>query len=277
MKLNELTNEQINQMPPLTMDEITPDFAEKLKKGQRMPLLDQEDKKTNLGSIVDVDGQIVRLDQSVSSQLFGDVEEKFDSEPIGIDADYQEPDPIVSRFRSSLATGDTDEAMKSLDLILKQQDVVNRFKRDLTPEAMNADLLRGFQERRMGRTPSMTLTRTGQFEGERRSPEEIERAGQTDAVRALSQFAAGARGRANIKNQMSQIEASIANSKERLAELKRQFKKKLGLRRDRISVCAGSMAFLQSSHNALAAAPLTLQRSSASAFTSTATEDGSCL
>lgn len=76
---------------------------------------------------------------------------------------------IEDIYSQAVANGDLDAADKALDLAMKQQEAVNSFSEDLTPEAMLSDRFRAFQERRDGKTPSMQLTKSGAFGGEKRS------------------------------------------------------------------------------------------------------------
>lgn len=145
-------------------------------------------------------------------------------------------EPLVSQIGQAIQRGNSDEAIRLIDAALGAQDVVDRFRKDLTPESMNADLLRAFSERRQGRNPSMTLTRTGQFGGEKRSPDEIERTGQRDRFGMLRELV-GTRQRGEaIKNDISRIESNIALRVAELERLNKQFATQQDFLRDREAV-----------------------------------------
>jgi len=112
-------------------------------------------------------------------------------------------------FSRSVQAGDTEGAVKALDAILKSSDVAQRFRKDLSPEATSADLLRGFSERRAGRQPSMNLSKSNAFRGERGNPRDVERQGERDVLTTLSAIGQSKRGNKGLDLQNQQIRTNV--------------------------------------------------------------------
>jgi hypothetical protein len=98
---------------------------------------------------------------------------RFDSQ-IDLNANAQAAATPQQILTSSLQNGDFEQAQKALDAINSLAGSGSKFKKDLTPEALLADRIRGLSERRQGRLPSNQLTNSGAFAGEKRSPFAIE-------------------------------------------------------------------------------------------------------
>jgi hypothetical protein len=203
-------------MDDMMKAEVKPLMLRGVDDGPTAPVADETD------PAIKVDTKNIKAPKLQLPELDG--EDILNSEVINIDGTFTPQETMSNNFAAAIKAGDSNSALAALDTILKAQDVADRFRRDLTPEAMNADLLRGFQSRRQGREPAMTLTKSGEFRGEKRSPEEIEKGGQRDVINALTKFASGSKGRADTKNQMTRISADIVNAKERLDVATRRFK-----------------------------------------------------
>ena len=106
-------------------------------------------------------------------------------------------------YENALNAGDIDLADRMLDMSIKQQEAVRGLSRDLSPEAMMADRLRGYQERRQGRTPSMQLTNSGEFRGDRRAPYDLEKAEENTKLERMLKLGANRRAEDSNKRQSS--------------------------------------------------------------------------
>ena len=95
---------------------------------------------------------------------------------------------IDAEIQNAIFSGDEDRALKMINAVMARQDMVERFRKNLMPEAYMADSVRRFRDVRQGRQPAQESVRSGVFRGEQRSPEEIERTGQQDRAALLRDF-----------------------------------------------------------------------------------------
>ena len=131
--------------------------------------------------------------------------------------------PALERARQQiLSGGDLTEADKLLDLALKEQQVISGFRPSLDAEALLADRLRAFNERREGRTPSNQLTKLGVFGGERTTPgEELSRR-EARTLRALEGISGISEREASGRRASRKTEAELLNLEKNVStELKR--------------------------------------------------------
>ena len=84
------------------------------------------------------------------------------------------PEKLQEIASIAIDQGDFDLADRAINLALKQSQLQQSFKTDLSPEAITADTLRGFAERRLGGPQTNQLTKSGKFGGESRNPFDIE-------------------------------------------------------------------------------------------------------
>lgn len=106
----------------------------------------------------------------------------------GVEAGAQDPNKqdLYGQYADAVRIGDYDSAQQVLALMQQEQDLVSGFRKDLSPEALMADLMTGIDEKREGMAaPSMTLTKTGVFSGEKRAPYDIQKGEEKTAYQKL--------------------------------------------------------------------------------------------
>lgn len=92
---------------------------------------------------------------------------------IDIPGDFKKPvedSDIIRDIVQNIKLGQVDEANKAIDAARNLASLAGAFRKDLSPEAMMVDRLRARTQRRLGKAETNQLTRSGQFEGEKRSP-----------------------------------------------------------------------------------------------------------
>ena len=130
------------------------------------------------------------------------------------------PDLDADELRGAIFSQDDDEVLKYIDSALKKTG--SDFQEDLTPEATNVDLLRGFGQRRQGKTQTMDLTSSGQFEGEKRAPFDIGRINQADQLTAKRAAANSAIARSQIEMRARELRLSYDSMKVKAIQLAEQ-------------------------------------------------------
>lgn len=133
---------------------------------------------------------VTELEEPLSSSnpLLPDGPERkrdFFNEPEGIDPEIQKIVDRVSvdmdiegdfhkRLKGAIDGGDVELTDALIDQGRKIASLVGSFRKDLSPEAMMVDRLRARTQRRQGLPETNQLTRSGQFEGEKRSAFDLE-------------------------------------------------------------------------------------------------------
>jgi hypothetical protein len=99
------------------------------------------------------------LDPSFNQEIMQN-QDLADKMRLGISAPSVDQAKLGSKAGSPIDALKTPEGLAEIAPLLKAMS-----QKDLTADAMHADILAGIRERFQGRTPSMSLTRTGAFQG----------------------------------------------------------------------------------------------------------------
>lgn len=129
----------------------------------------------------------------------------------------------LARYADLIRVGDFEGAQQALQTAALEQEALDKFKKDLSPEALAVDRLRAFQERREGKTPSNQLSKLPVFGGEQRSAFDLEDALEQRKQGSFKDFQRERRSDAQIALRASSSAAQIASNMERLRILKSKY------------------------------------------------------
>lgn len=131
---------------------------------------------------------------------------------------------IAKEITNAIKGGDLDLADELMKTGRQAASFADSFRKDLSPEAMLVDRLRARQERRLGKPETNQLTNTRQFEGEKRSPFDLDKKTFRENLQAtslLGNLTNAKEGRnlqaRAIKNKM---EVMLSDLNNKVAELK---------------------------------------------------------
>lgn len=117
---------------------------------------------------------------AVLNDLANQPPEKISADLGDIDGFFTPPEheaqsaDIFKQINNEIDNGNLDGANRLIETARNLSSLTDSFRKDLSPEAMLADRLRARQQRRLGQTETNFLTKSGQFEGEKRSPFDLQ-------------------------------------------------------------------------------------------------------